>query len=344
MEQYKNMKVRTLASLCLISTLYACGGMQVTNSPDKEYPIDTTGEEAQSEDTESEIDNIEDEEEEAVDTGGSAETEVDAPLTDFSQTGPHAVTVQDRTVSVTGCNINYDIYTPQGITDPPTVVLGHGFARGSSVMVGWAEHFSSWGVEVLLPTLCHYNVLTGVDHEMNGQNMKELAALHGSTSTVYAGHSAGGLAAIIAAAQDSGTVGVLGLDATDTEGVPGVDDFIGREYAGDVSCPSFSVMGEPSTCNSNNNGLELFKAMPEYRAIQVMSADHCDFESPTDFVCEMSCEASTAEYSDEEIRPVIVSLATAAIVSLAGVSEDGTLVWADVGISDWIEEGLIQEK
>jgi pimeloyl-ACP methyl ester carboxylesterase len=174
--------------------------------------------------------------------------------------------------------------------------------------------------------------------------MKELAGLHGTTNVVYAGHSAGGLAAIIAAAQDNTAVGVLGLDATDTQDVPGVDDFIGREYAGDVSCPSFSIMGEPSSCNSDNNGLELFKMMPEYRAIQVTSADHCDFENPTDFVCEVSCEASTAEYSDEEIRPVIISLTTAAMASLTGISEDGALVWAEEGLSGWMEAGLIQEK
>ena len=125
-------------------------------------------------------------------------------------------------------------YTPQGVPTPPTVILGHGFLRGGDKMYGWAEHFASWGVEVLAPTLCHYNVFTGVDHEMNGQNMVELATLHGTTSVIYAGQSAGGLAAIIAASQDNNTIGIVGLDATDTEGAPGVPDLLGQNYAGSI--------------------------------------------------------------------------------------------------------------
>tara|TARA_B100000700_G_C14948146_1_gene810266 strand:- start:53 stop:1087 length:1035 start_codon:yes stop_codon:yes gene_type:complete len=260
-------------------------------------------------------------------------------LADYFRPGPYAVTSQSNTVSVTDCsNMNYSVYSPTGVTAPPVVVLGHGFARGSDVMSGWAEHLSTWGVEVLLPTLCHYNVFFGVDHEMNGQNMKELAMLHGSSETVYAGHSAGGLAAIIAAAIDTSSAGVLGLDTTDTEGVPGVSDFIGRGYAGSVSSYAFSIMGEPSSCNSENNGLELFRMMDHYRAIKVNSADHCDFEIPTDFMCEASCEGPTALFEDEEIREVIVSLGTAAILSLANVADDGVLVWEEVALSSIAQE------
>ena len=53
--------------------------------------------------------------------------------------------------------------------------------RGGEKMFGWAEHLASWGIKTVVPTLCHYNVLNGVDHEMNGQNMVELAAVVGAT-------------------------------------------------------------------------------------------------------------------------------------------------------------------
>ena len=211
-------------------------------------------------------------------------------------------------------------------------------------MVGWAEHLSSWGVEVLLPTLCHYNVFASVNHEMNGQNMKELAEIHGTTNVIYAGHSAGGLAAIIAASQDPDAIGVLGLDATDTQDVPGVPDLIGMGYASNVSCPAFSIIGEPSTCNADNNGLNLFKEIDGYRALKVISSDHCDFESPTDWVCESQCTNDSVEFSDEEIRPVIFTLGTAAIMSLTGLSEDGTLAWSNEGLEGWLSTGIIQEK
>ena len=135
----------------------------------------------------------------------------------------------------------------------------------------------------------------------------------------------------------------MGLDVTDTEGVPNVQDFIGREYAGSVTSPSFSIFGEPSTCNSENNGLELFKMMEDYKAIQVTSADHCDFENPTDFACELSCESGEAEYSDDEIRPLIIMFGTAAIMSLNG-SDDGTSVWSEEGLNGPVSSGIITEK
>ena len=96
-------------------------------------------------------------------------------LSDFSQRGSYNVQQERASAMVTNCNINYSVYTPVGVPNPPIVILGHGFARGSGAMSGWAEHLSSWGVEVVLPTLCHYNVFAGVDHDMNGQNMIDLA-------------------------------------------------------------------------------------------------------------------------------------------------------------------------
>ena len=190
-----------------------------------------------------------------------------------------------------------------------------------------AEHLASWGVEVLLPTLCHYNVIWGVDHELNGQNMVELGNYHGADEVVYAGHSAGGLAAIIAASLDGTNLGVLGLDTTDTEGVFGVADFIGQQYAPNVTSITFSIRGEPSTCNSSGNGLNLFEMMNNSYKTKVSEADHCDFEYPTNFGCELNCENSNAIISDDEIRSEIIMLGTSAILSLTGISNDGLVYW-----------------
>ena len=264
------------------------------------------------------------------DTNDAVQEPIDEPeiTTDFVVRGPHETNKDNRAVEVTNCsNMNYSVYSPVGIEKPPVAILGHGFARGPDTMVGWADHLASWGVEVLLPTLCHYNILAGVDHEMNGQNMIELADHHGATEVVYGGHSAGGLAAIIAASQDSDSLGVLGLDTTDTENVPNIPDFIGQQYAADVKSPAFLVMGEPSSCNSDNNGLQLFEMMEDSYILKVDDADHCDFESPTDFVCEMNCENNNAETSDEQIRSLIFTLGTSAILSLTDLSEDGWIIW-----------------
>jgi len=335
---------RFLVGFCLGMTLSACE-VGITNSPEK-IQDDTSEIESEATPEAEEGEPAEDEtgvEDTSEDDAEEIEEETEDPLADFSQSGPFSVTVNERTASVTDCSsMSYRVYTPN-TGDPPVVVLGHGFARGSDVMVGWAEHLTSWGAEVLLPTLCHYNVFFGVDHEMNGQNMRELVALHGATNVVYAGHSAGGLAAIIAASQDPLASGVLGLDATDTDGVPGVPDLIGTGYAGSVTVPAFSIMGEPSSCNAENNGLSLFRMMSDYTAVKVASADHCDFESPTDMVCAMSCENSAVTFEDSQIRPVITTLGTAAIVSLTGLSPDGSLWWTEEGLDTWIQSGLIQE-
>ena len=269
--------------------------------------------------------------------------EVVTTIVDFSQRGPHEIVSQSESASVTNCsNMNYSIFSPVGISSPPIVVLGHGFGRGSDTMSGWAEHLSSWGVEVLLPTLCHYNVFFGVDHEMNGQNMVELANHHGADEVTYAGHSAGGLAAIIAASFDSQAQGVLGLDTTDTQDVPGVPDFIGMNYASSVTSKAFSIRGEPSSCNSENNGLTLFRMMSDYKAIKVTSADHCDFERPTDFMCEMNCEGSSSEFTDDVINKAILTLGTAAIIAITEALPDGDLVWTEEELSEWTASGLVQ--
>jgi len=75
--------------------------------------------------------------------------------------------------------MSFPIYFPENVVDSPVMILGHGFARGADKMTSHAEPFASWGVEVLVPTLCHYNFL-GVDHEMNGRNMVELTDIHGA--------------------------------------------------------------------------------------------------------------------------------------------------------------------
>ena len=334
------MKINYLIGLSICFSTGCTGNIGIAT--DKEYndtydPVQDNQENNSSYESEQE-DSVGTEE-----TDDSNETEEQPQITDFLSRGPYDVTEESRSVNVTNCSgMNYGVYSPSGITNPPIVVLGHGFARGADSMVGWADHLSSWGVEVLLPTLCHYNVFAGVDHEMNGQNMRELALAHGSPEVIYAGHSAGGLAAIIAASQDNLALGVLGLDATDTKDIPGVPDFIGQQYAGNVTCPAYSIMGEQSTCNAENNGLNLFQMMNNSRIVKVTSSDHCDFESPTDWICESQCENSNPEYSDEETRPLITTLGTAAIISLTGLSGDGTIVWTE-GLEEWKNTGIIQE-
>jgi hypothetical protein len=83
--------------------------------------------------------------------------------------------------------------------------------------------------------------------------------------------------------------------------------------------------------------------MSDYQAVKVISSDHCDFENPTDAVCEMSCENSTVIFGDSEIRSVIITLGTASVMSMTSLSEDGVTVWSDSSLQDWMESGIIVE-
>ena len=141
---------------------------------------------------------------------------------------------------------------------------------------------------------------------------------------------------MLAASLDPNASGVLGLDATDTQGIPGVPDAIGQNYAGNVTSSAFSIVGEPSSCNSDNNGLALFSMMNTHQSIKVVDADHCDFESPTDWICESQCENAQTTFTDEEIRPMITGIGTAAIMSLVN---SGTWIY---DLDMWIDSGLIQ--
>ena len=262
---------------------------------------------------------------------------------DYTQTGPYTVNSTSSSISATGCDngMSYTAFAPQGVSNPVTVVLAHGFLRGGSLgvhtMTGWGEHYASWGVEVLVPVLCHYS-LTGADHEMNGQNMIELADAHGATQVIYAGQSAGGLASVIAAAQDSDALGVIGLDATDTDGM--FSDPIGQGYAGSVSQPAFALVAEPSSCNSENNGVTLFEMMNNAQALRVTSSDHCDYENPTDWGCEAVCLNQSTSFDDAQIGTAVAQLSTAAILALTGDADAGA-AWTDSALSEWIDSGLI---
>ena len=264
-------------------------------------------------------------------------------LTDYSLPGSYSYTSMNSTATVTNCmeGLSYTVYTPDTTNDTPVVILGHGFLRGGEKMFGWAEHFASWGIKTVVPTLCHYNVFNGVDHEMNGQNMVELAAVVGATSPIYAGQSAGGLAAVVAAAIDPTALGVVGLDATDTAGVPGVADNIGLNYVMNVTTPAFALVGEPSTCNSNNNGATMYQGISTSQIIRVTDSDHCDYESPTDWGCESFCLNEATTLSDDAIRPVIQQLATSALLWIAGTEIDAQDHWSSANLSSLENAGSI---
>ena len=309
----------------------------VQDSDETESPEDTEIVEP-SEETEEE----EEEEEEEEDTSTSETTLAD--LTDFSTAGPYAVYETTEMADVSGCmGMNYQVYTPN-IESDYLMILGHGFGRGGSSMTDWGSHFASWGFTVLLPTdMCHYNILSGVDPELNAINLTELADIHGGNNRIYTGHSAGGLSSLIATTIDPNAVGLIGLDTTDTGAFPGPPPQLGLDFASSVTVPSFSLIGEPSSCNTENNSIPVFNLISGRNMVRVNGADHCDYEGPTNWACESVClNSTTPTFSDDEIRPVIRQLATAASMWISGMHDDGEMYWSEDILMELGSNGLIQ--
>ena len=103
---------------------------------------------------------------------------------------------------------------------------------------------------------------------------------------------------------------------------------------------TFAMAGEPSSCNSNNNGITLFDMMPSAQILRVASSDHCDYEKPTDWGCETFCLNSSTSFDDSEIAPVIAQLSTAAVLALSGDTQAET-AWTDENLAEWMTSGLV---
>ncbi|MBW2529035.1 MAG: alpha/beta hydrolase [Deltaproteobacteria bacterium] len=244
-------------------------------------------------------------------TGGAVD------VTDFHAPGPYAATVEEGTVPMASCGVAgemaYTLFVPAGAPGAPLVVLGHGFNRARQNMAEMAAHMASHGVRVVTPDLCHASI-ADTDHRQNGVEQVALAAaLTQGAPVIHAGYSAGGLAAILATAQDSTAVALLALDAVD-------DDGLAVAAAPTISVPTLGIEGEPSSCNKQNNGgTSVTKLVPGGAATVAVGATHCDFEGPTGILCTGLCggEGQAGQ------RQLIRAMATAFVAWQAGTDSTG---------------------
>lgn len=165
------------------------------------------------------------------------------------------------------------------------VVLAHGFTRSRQTMTGHAAAISRAGLWAVVPDLPYE-----VDSRDNARALRELVALLRSGAAgeplerfVLVGFSAGGLAAILAA-DTPGVVGYVGLDPFDRPGG------VGREAARRLQIPAWLLRGPSSRCNAYAIAEPWVEALPNLVADRVLpDASHCDFEDPTDRLCEFVC-------------------------------------------------------
>jgi pimeloyl-ACP methyl ester carboxylesterase len=170
------------------------------------------------------------------------------------------------------------------------VILAHGFTRSRETMAGHAAAISRAGQWAVVPDLPYE-----VDSRDNARALRDLiAALRGGRAGeplerfVLVGFSAGGLAAILAA-DCPGVIGYVGLDPFDRPGG------VGREAARRLQIPAWLLRGPSSRCNAYAIAEPWVEALPNLVVDRVLpEASHCDFEDPTDRLCEFVCGRADA--------------------------------------------------
>jgi dienelactone hydrolase len=164
------------------------------------------------------------------------------------------------------------------------------------------------GVTAVIPDLPYI-----LNHWGNGEALAELAhKLEAGalglppiepSRIVLIGTSAGGLATVLAAAKLPALAGWVGLDPVDRTGS-------GVHAASQLGSPAVVLLADPSGCNLYGSGRSIARAVPGLlRSIVLEGASHCDFEGPTNKLCQRVCGGSNSAMQafarDETVRAVV---------------------------------------
>lgn len=226
--------------------------------------------------------------------------------------------------SLAGCRYDYRVYAPADADDDvATVVLGHGFLRDQDTLVGLARALANAGFRAVTLDFCNMRPWNG-RHRENARDLVALADRVANGDVVYAGFSAGALAALLAGAADPDTRGVVTLDLVDQGG-------LAATALETLDAPLIGLQGPPSACNANGSGQRVFDTRPGASLATLPGASHCEFESPTDRLCEIVCGDEDAPADDERVRADIVRRVVEAVRGLlddpaAPAAEAGTAV------------------
>lgn len=214
-----------------------------------------------------------------------------APAADTSGGAPAAL-VSERTEALMlgGRQTLADLYGPEHPVSIG-VIFVHGFMRDRTTFADHARAVAAEGVMAVAPDLPY--------HTDSRRNAQALADLIGQLRdgrlgppierVVLVGFSAGGLSALLAA-DTPGVVGFVGLDPFDRP------SGIGLDAARKLDKPARLLRAPSGACNafaiSSPWGAALKRLEGEHT---IVKATHCDFEAPTDALCELVCGRADAE-------------------------------------------------
>jgi dienelactone hydrolase len=192
------------------------------------------------------------------------------------------VTVEAGSVaSATGCRLDYDLYRPAQRRYQGLVVVAHGFLRSKARMADLSRALAAAGMIAAAVDFCNARPWDGA-HWRNGLDLWRVGRSLSDGPVLYVGFSAGVLAALVAARHDRHAVAVIALDPVEHQD-------LGAHMAGWLDLPLLGLTGDASPCNAGGSGRRLLAAGRQVRVEQVEGAGHCDFESPSDGLCEALC-------------------------------------------------------
>lgn len=204
----------------------------------------------------------------------------------------------DQTLPLPSGDVDADLYwAPARSSLSPIVVIGHGFARNKGAMTNWGEHLASHGFVAVVLSFPRPLV---PNHADNALRMREAIAyvranpgqIGGGidpTKSALVGHSAGGLSAFLAAADDPTITTIVGLDPVDAQ-------MMGTARAGAITQPTLVLGATPSMCNASGSSSSLYGALVSNGSwfLRVNDSTHCDGEDPSDNTCNTLCGAGDA--------------------------------------------------
>lgn len=198
--------------------------------------------------------------------------------------------VQTQVHSLDGHRVTLDVYPVAGSLRG-AAVLSHGFTRSRRTLAGHARALADAGVLALTPDLpCTF------DFRCNARALAELVGVLRAggafgapvEKVMLVGFSAGGLSSLLAA-DTPGVVGFVGLDPFDRT-MPDETERLGLAAASQLRTEALLLRAPASRCNADAVAASWSTVLPVlWRDELIVGASHCDFESPTDWVCRLAC-------------------------------------------------------
>jgi pimeloyl-ACP methyl ester carboxylesterase len=217
--------------------------------------------------------------------------------------------VQTQVHELDGHRVTLDVYPAAGPLRG-AAILSHGFTRSRRTLAGHAQALADAGVLTLTPDLpCTFDFRC---------NARALAALVGALRAggafgapvervMLVGFSAGGLSSLLAA-HTPGVVGYVGLDPFDRT-LPDEAERLGLAAARSLRTEALLLRAPPSRCNAEAVAVPWVGALPAlWRDELIAGASHCDFESPTDWMCRLAC-GNTDPARQQQVRQGLLEAA-----------------------------------